>query len=141
MGPIAVHFIHLAAFAFCEEAGVGWGLVRITEVTNAVTLAVGCGFALCAGVPVGKRCAQFPGYEFEPNRDSDRGDMEGSPFDLDMESVAKKCSAQPTCKAFNTGGYLKDELKPKAEWKVGQQSDDPCTGLYVRQSTGESATT
>lgn len=86
-------------------------------------------------VPVAKRCAQFPGYDFEPNRDSDRGDIEGSPFELDMKSLAEKCTAQPTCKAFNTGGYLKDDLKPKAEWKAGQQSDDPCTGLYVRQST------
>jgi hypothetical protein len=95
-------------------------------------------FSMYAGMPGATACQQFPGFEFEANQESSGGDILGSPFNaLDLGALAAKCRGNPTCNAFNTQGWLKHNLRPKTEWRTDFGAGDPCSGIYIKQSTGE----
>jgi hypothetical protein len=56
--------------------------------------------------------SEIPGYNFTARKDSGGGDIKQVPA-TDILAVAQACSDDPVCLAFNTGGWLKKELKPE----------------------------
>ena len=77
------------------------------------------------------------GYKwvFFPYYDSHGGDVKvgGAPMNLSrahLPSIDAALKKWPNIIAYNTGGWLKTELKPYDKWN--KFTDDPNKGLYVR---------
>lgn len=73
------------------------------------------------------------GYTFWPLYDSEGEDVVPGPEEFSsLPELAWICDKDPSCKGFNTNGWLKTRIKPSAEWANFGDSD--CQGMYVKKS-------
>ena len=71
----------------------------------------------------------IPGYTFIPMLDSAGSDI----TQLAMASLnqrATACSTDARCVGFNCDGWLKFEIRPRAQWYYA--SMNPCYGLHIK---------
>jgi hypothetical protein len=73
-----------------------------------------------------------PAYTFFQGLDSSGGDLSFSNTPNDISALQTTCNSTPGCVGFNTNGYLKGQLKSKAEWV--QWTTDAAKGMYVLDS-------
>eukprot|EP00736_Rhodelphis_marinus_P008177 Rmarinus@m.29560 len=73
----------------------------------------------------------LPGWEYYPYVDSPQGDMFcACHMDGDPMSILRVAKDHPKVVAFNTGGWLKQSLKPQGQWRNTFKTK--AQGLYVR---------
>lgn len=53
-----------------------------------------------------------------------------------IEAFAQECLANPTCRGFNSNGWVKHTIRPRSVWY--KWTEDPTKGLYVRKSASPS---
>jgi hypothetical protein len=98
-------------------------------------------FALLSGVLAhvqGNQLApvQLSGWTFFQGLDSLGGDVHWSwQHANNPVKLAEEASSIDGVIAFNTNGYVKTALRPRAHWtKVEVWADKPCSGIYVHNS-------
>lgn len=70
-------------------------------------------------------------YKFHQGKDSSGGDLSHrSELADNITGLQSWCSAESTCKGFNTNGFFKTSIQPEAQWK--QWTTDPKKGLYTK---------
>lgn len=77
--------------------------------------------------------AAIPGFNWQQNLDSTGNDITRNST-ATMEQLASMCVADPNCKGFNTNGFIKSTIRPRAEWSGwGDAVCDRDVGLFVKQ--------
>ena len=69
-------------------------------------------------------------YVFFQGLDSGGNDI-GNQTPQNVPALIAACNSNPTCKGFNTNGWIKHTIKPQAEW--GRWSSDPSQGSYFKK--------
>jgi len=49
-----------------------------------------------------------------------------------ISALKAECSKRSKCKAFNTGGSLKDKVPSMKEWRIMHNSNDSARGVYIK---------
>lgn len=81
----------------------------------------------------------IPGWVFHQNLDSFGGDLYPHPVGHGvLEAVAAMASAHDRIVAFNSDGWVKEVVKPRAEW-IRWKPGHPGAGMYVRESNVNAA--
>lgn len=68
-------------------------------------------------------------YELTPLLDSEGSDIRRL-LDKSPAELAQECDVEPTCKGFNSNGWLKHTLTDKASWV--KWTEDGSKGFYTR---------
>ena len=77
--------------------------------------------------------AQAPSasYTFHPGMDSGGHDIHNKGnLANNVAGLKAHCTSLPNCKAFNTNGWIKHTVRPKAQWY--KWTSDPKKGMYTR---------
>jgi hypothetical protein len=70
-------------------------------------------------------------YTFYQGMDSDGNDINQQANLVDnISGLESWCTAQPSCKGFNTNGWMKQNILPQGQWS--KWTTEPTKGLYVR---------
>mmetsp|Transcript_33219 Transcript_33219/g.58194 ORF Transcript_33219/g.58194 Transcript_33219/m.58194 type:complete len:535 (+) Transcript_33219:427-2031(+) len=72
------------------------------------------------------------GYDLYPSYDSELFDISQEEFSSLME-LWETCDKNPSCRGFNTNGYIKSHIRPQEDWTKFVGNSKCGDGLYVRK--------
>jgi hypothetical protein len=78
---------------------------KIVDVCNKMN---GCSVRI--GQARHNTCTNIPGYECIPNYDHQGGDLSSHSIGSNLHELAYACNKTVGCKAFNTNGYIKNNI-------------------------------